>query len=285
LGPIRKLLRKGPRSPFALGFTITGLAVVAAYRLCSVCFPLLIYGLIDTTGYPIGAVCEGFLPAPGRVCWFSSDRSWEPSMIWYHFQSQPDPLYPFLVVFFMVLVTVPVTLMQLGVALGGGLLMRRFAGSALGRTIALRPMTMRRWMSLIAVVALMCGGILETTRVRDRRKLYQDRLSFHACRAGDWNTRARISQEQIRSAEETVSKLKALRDRGEFRCEESLWDDWRQVIDSALNLVREGCEREEYHREWQRRYEWALLYPWRTVPPEPPEVVPVPSISRLPTPL
>jgi hypothetical protein len=102
LGPIRILLRGGRRPPFVLGFATLGIAAVIAYWLLFIYFPKSMLEVIDNSGQPISTFCERFLPAPGSVRWFSTRVPERPSWIWYHFQSQPAAIEPWLNVLFLV---------------------------------------------------------------------------------------------------------------------------------------------------------------------------------------
>src|ERR1700677_5172377 len=84
----------------------------------------------------------------------------------------------------------------------------------------------------VALVALISAAIPETSHVYRQRRFYREQASRHASHAAGWQLRAKIAREQIRSAEETVAQLRRLKDRGEFRCEDSLWIEWQRVIDS-----------------------------------------------------
>jgi hypothetical protein len=128
LGPLRMLLRDGKRHPFAIGFAILGIVAAVAHCLLWRFFPISMYAAIDFSGQPIRSLCETFLPAYGSVRWFSNREPLVLSLMWYHFESQPDAAYPLLVAFFMVLVTTPIALGQLLIALSGG-----FAARALIR--------------------------------------------------------------------------------------------------------------------------------------------------------
>jgi hypothetical protein len=121
LGPVRILLRGGRRPPFVLGFATLGMAAVIIYWLLFIYFQRFMLEVIDYSGQPISAFCERFLPASGSVRWFSTRVPERPSMIWYHFQSQPDAIEPWLNVLFLVLVTTPVSMAQVLIASAGGL--------------------------------------------------------------------------------------------------------------------------------------------------------------------
>lgn len=138
-----------------------------------------------------------------------------------------------------------------------------------------RPrLTVAGLMALVALAALVLGGVLEVGRAQRRVLEYRTKATNHALRA----TAALRLAQQLRADEGRFTEhARSVRDlaRGfrsgsprARRAEEMVADADRRLRDHRA-LTASAAAWAAWHLAMRRRYERAVSYPWKSLAPEP----------------